>query len=185
VASTKLVSCSAYFFDLDNGGDMFLRNVCWHSTDYTALYPRRWHSSNKCHPVTLTVEPDSHVLLAVVLTWALVSSGLSIYPAQMLQMAWFVLAKLLLFVGQTTQFGCHGYGKTTRIPHAIVIYLRCLLQTNSMVTNSLVRVLRNWIMGSIRDILGEIQTLMVCYRSISRAVQKQKYSIKHRNLGRN
>jgi hypothetical protein len=24
---------------------MFLRNVDWHSTDYTALYPRRWYSS--------------------------------------------------------------------------------------------------------------------------------------------
>jgi hypothetical protein len=27
------------------GGDMFLRNVHWLSTDYTALYPRRWCSS--------------------------------------------------------------------------------------------------------------------------------------------
>jgi hypothetical protein len=33
------------FFDPENGGDMFLRNVDWHSTDYTALYPRRWYSS--------------------------------------------------------------------------------------------------------------------------------------------
>jgi hypothetical protein len=29
------------FFDLEDPGDMFLRNVGWHSTDYTALYPRR------------------------------------------------------------------------------------------------------------------------------------------------
>jgi hypothetical protein len=29
------------YFDLENGGDMFLRNVSWLSTDYTALYPRR------------------------------------------------------------------------------------------------------------------------------------------------
>jgi hypothetical protein len=40
-----LVSCSADFLDSDDGGDMFLRNVGWHSTDYTALYPRRWYSS--------------------------------------------------------------------------------------------------------------------------------------------
>jgi hypothetical protein len=26
-------------FDPDDGGDMFLRNVAWLSTDYTALYP--------------------------------------------------------------------------------------------------------------------------------------------------
>jgi hypothetical protein len=32
------------FFDPE-GGDMFLRNVCWPSTDYTALYPRRQYSS--------------------------------------------------------------------------------------------------------------------------------------------
>jgi hypothetical protein len=35
-----LVSCSAYFFDSEDGGEIFLRNVCWLSTDYTALYPR-------------------------------------------------------------------------------------------------------------------------------------------------
>jgi hypothetical protein len=43
-----LVSCSAYFFDPEDWGDMFLRNVGWRSTDYTALYPRRWYSS---HPL--------------------------------------------------------------------------------------------------------------------------------------
>jgi hypothetical protein len=32
-----LVSCSAYFFDPEDGGDMFLRNVGWHSTDYTGF----------------------------------------------------------------------------------------------------------------------------------------------------
>jgi hypothetical protein len=30
-----VVSCSAYFFDPGDGGDMFLRNVGWRSTDYT------------------------------------------------------------------------------------------------------------------------------------------------------
>jgi hypothetical protein len=29
------------FFYPEDGGDMFFRNVGWHSTDYTALYPRR------------------------------------------------------------------------------------------------------------------------------------------------
>jgi hypothetical protein len=33
------------FFDPEDGGDMFLRNVSWLSTDYTALYLRRWYSS--------------------------------------------------------------------------------------------------------------------------------------------
>jgi hypothetical protein len=28
-------------FDPEVGGDMFLRNFGWHSTDYTVLYPRR------------------------------------------------------------------------------------------------------------------------------------------------
>jgi hypothetical protein len=28
------------FFDLEDGGDMFLRNIGWHSTDYTASYSR-------------------------------------------------------------------------------------------------------------------------------------------------
>jgi hypothetical protein len=38
------VSCWTYFLDPEDGGDMFLRNVCWHSMDYMALYPRRWYS---------------------------------------------------------------------------------------------------------------------------------------------
>jgi hypothetical protein len=29
------------FFKPEDGGDMFLQNVGWHSMDYTALYPRR------------------------------------------------------------------------------------------------------------------------------------------------
>jgi hypothetical protein len=33
------------FFDPENRGDMFLRNVCWLSTDYMALYPRRQNDS--------------------------------------------------------------------------------------------------------------------------------------------
>jgi hypothetical protein len=33
------------FFDYEDGGDMFLRNIGWHSTDYTALYPER-HQCN-------------------------------------------------------------------------------------------------------------------------------------------
>jgi hypothetical protein len=33
------------FFDLEDGGDIFLRNVSWLSMDYMALYPRRWNSS--------------------------------------------------------------------------------------------------------------------------------------------
>jgi hypothetical protein len=40
-----LVSYSGYLLDLEDGGDMFLRNVGWHSNDYTALYPRKWYSS--------------------------------------------------------------------------------------------------------------------------------------------
>jgi hypothetical protein len=34
------------FFDPGDGGDMFLRNIGWLSTDYTTLYPRRYISSN-------------------------------------------------------------------------------------------------------------------------------------------
>jgi hypothetical protein len=33
------------FFDSENGGDMFLRNIGWLSAGYMALYPRRWYSS--------------------------------------------------------------------------------------------------------------------------------------------
>jgi hypothetical protein len=40
-----LVYCPAYFFDSEDRGDMFLRNVSWHWVDYMALYPRRLYSS--------------------------------------------------------------------------------------------------------------------------------------------
>jgi hypothetical protein len=33
------------FFDTENGSDTFFRNICWLSTDYVALYPRRQISS--------------------------------------------------------------------------------------------------------------------------------------------
>jgi hypothetical protein len=33
------------FFYPEDGGDMFLRNVGWLSTDYTTLNPRKWYSS--------------------------------------------------------------------------------------------------------------------------------------------
>jgi hypothetical protein len=35
--ATEFFPCSAYFFDPEDGGDMFLRNVGRHSTDYTEL----------------------------------------------------------------------------------------------------------------------------------------------------
>jgi hypothetical protein len=34
------------FFDPEDGGDMFLRNLCWLSTVYTALYPR-WYNHRR------------------------------------------------------------------------------------------------------------------------------------------
>jgi hypothetical protein len=33
------------FFDLEDGGDMLLRNVCRLSTDYMVLYPRRQNTT--------------------------------------------------------------------------------------------------------------------------------------------
>jgi hypothetical protein len=36
--------CWNYFFDPEDGGDMFLRNFGCNSTDYTASYPRIWYS---------------------------------------------------------------------------------------------------------------------------------------------
>jgi hypothetical protein len=45
VASWALISCPAYVSDPKDGGDIFLRNAGCHSTDYTALYTRRWYSS--------------------------------------------------------------------------------------------------------------------------------------------
>jgi hypothetical protein len=54
-----LVSCSAHFFDTEDGADTFPWNVGWHSTDYTVLYPRRWHSSWLfLLPIVLTQVPS-------------------------------------------------------------------------------------------------------------------------------
>jgi hypothetical protein len=41
-SSSELHRCSfQLFFDPEDGGDTFLRNVGYNSTDYTASYPRR------------------------------------------------------------------------------------------------------------------------------------------------
>jgi hypothetical protein len=34
------------FYNPEDGGDMFLRNIGYHSTHYTASYPRRRYSSS-------------------------------------------------------------------------------------------------------------------------------------------
>jgi hypothetical protein len=41
-----VVSLLGSFFDPEDEGDILLQNVGWLSTDYTALYPRRYDSSN-------------------------------------------------------------------------------------------------------------------------------------------
>jgi hypothetical protein len=44
--SHLLARCFAQlFYDPEDGGDTFLRNVGYHSTQYTASYPRRRYSS--------------------------------------------------------------------------------------------------------------------------------------------
>jgi hypothetical protein len=42
--------CWTYFFDPEDGGDMFLRNVGWNSTDYRASYPRNDTLHSICPP---------------------------------------------------------------------------------------------------------------------------------------
>jgi hypothetical protein len=37
--------CLGLFFEPENRGDIFFRNVCWHSTEYTSLYSRGGSSS--------------------------------------------------------------------------------------------------------------------------------------------
>jgi hypothetical protein len=65
-----LVSCSAYSSTLKMEADMFLRNVGWLSTDYTALYP-----------VTSAVRTSNpHFLLVFELLNGCSPSGLARYP---------------------------------------------------------------------------------------------------------
>jgi hypothetical protein len=50
VASTCFhAGISLGLFIPGDGGDMFLRNVSWLSTDYTALYPRWWYLQSTMH----------------------------------------------------------------------------------------------------------------------------------------
>jgi hypothetical protein len=73
----KLISCAAYFFDPKYVGAMFLRNVGWHSTDYTALYTRRWYtSSNTCVQTlgTLVLQKRGTLMDIIITDVTLVSS---------------------------------------------------------------------------------------------------------------
>jgi hypothetical protein len=53
-ANMKQVASSALslglYFDAEYGGDVFFRNFCWLSTDYTRLYPRRETSVETWNP---------------------------------------------------------------------------------------------------------------------------------------
>jgi hypothetical protein len=45
-AGGKPIPCTLLgLFDPGDGGNVFLQNIGWLSTDYTALYPNRWYSS--------------------------------------------------------------------------------------------------------------------------------------------
>jgi hypothetical protein len=52
------------FFNPEDGGNMFLRNFGWFSTDYTALYPRRWYSLYYLH---LQSSVDPYILVRFIL----------------------------------------------------------------------------------------------------------------------
>jgi hypothetical protein len=53
-----------FFFNPENGGDMFLRNVSRFSTNYTALYPRRQKSS-------ISVKTQSNCVQNGVCSWCM------------------------------------------------------------------------------------------------------------------
>jgi hypothetical protein len=48
LAALKMLACcfAELFYDPEDGGDTFLRNVAYHSTHYTASYPKRRYSSS-------------------------------------------------------------------------------------------------------------------------------------------
>jgi hypothetical protein len=54
-----LVFCWTYFFDPEDGGDMFLRSVGWNSTDYTASNPTRLYSP-RCNSFELGIPTSKH-----------------------------------------------------------------------------------------------------------------------------
>jgi hypothetical protein len=55
------------FFDTEDGGDMFLRNVCWVQMDYATLYPRRQNSS---HPQLWELQFISFfILMNIISKW--------------------------------------------------------------------------------------------------------------------
>jgi hypothetical protein len=64
-----LIACWFFwtYFDPEDGGDMFLRNVGWNSTDYTASCPRKWYSSALYMSVYLNEIITELVVLAL---WA-------------------------------------------------------------------------------------------------------------------
>jgi hypothetical protein len=56
---------STYFFHPEGGGDMFLQNLGWNSTDYSASYPRRWY----CLPVWAQIVSSSLKMLLRNVGW--------------------------------------------------------------------------------------------------------------------
>jgi hypothetical protein len=51
-------------FDPEDGGDMFLRKIGWHSTEYMASYPRRYssisiYSENQMEQINIVCEQQA------------------------------------------------------------------------------------------------------------------------------
>jgi hypothetical protein len=73
-SSMKQIASTAYcllhagflfvlFFGSEDGDNMFLRNVRWFSSEYTALYPRRTLHNDRCENLILhTLHKSSHLL---------------------------------------------------------------------------------------------------------------------------
>jgi hypothetical protein len=57
------------FFDPEDGGDVFLRNVSWLSTDYTALHPRRLYSSKPPLWEAQILQSNNNAHCTTGLTW--------------------------------------------------------------------------------------------------------------------
>jgi hypothetical protein len=66
------------FFDPADGGDMFLRNIGWLSTDYTALYPRRYNHRYD----------NLRFYIVMFIVWTAWGHNLSVTPLSMLINFW-------------------------------------------------------------------------------------------------
>jgi hypothetical protein len=149
--------CWTYFFDPEDRGDMFLRNVSWNSTDYTASYLRRWYSSGE------------DIISALMNYWGWIENcktGIISYPRARKDSTQTMPNQ---YAGAVTKIKAPGFTQDQLASkHKVSILHDVLKQTRSVVNYVKPNELISWLLKFLCDKMGTHRLAIAPYRRLFR-----------------